>query len=138
MFLILASNECTDQFPQNQPFDFTNCFELINVPFPEKATIRLAAFYCHNLATTNFQAICVLSDLVETTKLGHCTQIPILDILETTETKNSVRGNLNWDHHLKCDSFHTARIRLQTITGEPVTCSGPAFAVLEVNGVRYA
>ncbi len=135
MFLILASNECTDQFPQNQPHDFTNCFELINVTNPENATIRLAAFYCHSLATTKSQAICVLSDLVETTKLGHSKQIPILDILET---KNSVRGNINWNHHLKCESFHTARIRLQTITGEPVACRGPSFAVLEVNGVRYA
>ncbi len=134
MFIILSSNECTDQFPHNQPHDFTNCFELVNVPIPDKATIRLAAFYCFNLATVKSQTICVLSDLVNTTRLGHNKRVPILDILES---KNSVRGGINWSHGLNCDSFSSARIWLQTITGERVVCSGPAFVVLEVNGVQH-
>ena len=133
MFLILASNECSDQFPHNQPFDFTNCFELLNVPIPGKATVRLAAFYCYSLAAAKNEPICVLSDLVGTTKLGHSKRVQILDILDR---KNSVKGDINWNHTLNFESFHSARIWLQTLSGERVTCSGPTFVVLEVNGVR--
>ena len=134
MFIILSSNECTDQFPQNQASDFTNCFELVNVPIPDKATVRLAAFYCYSLAATKTETICVLSDLVNTTRFGHSKRRPILDILDT---KNSVRGGINWCHGLNCESFNSARIWVQTLSGERVKVSGPAFVVLEVNGVRY-